>query len=134
MAWSAYATDDFYREDRYVVTGGGLGYTQHAVWDPVTNEVTDQVVTETNHDMFCPGITALPNGDIIVTGGQNADKTSIYHLADATWTEAETMHISRGYGSSCLLSDGRVHHSHSSAASLPGLDNHYRPQFSEYAK
>lgn len=41
-------------------------------------------------------------------GGQNADKTSIYHLADGTWTEAETMHISRGYGSACLLSNGKV--------------------------
>jgi hypothetical protein len=50
----------------------------------------------------------MPSGDIIVTGGQNADKTSIYHLADGSWNAVANMHISRGYGSSCLLSDGKV--------------------------
>lgn len=112
MAWSAHLTDDFYRGDRYLVTGGGTGKTQHAVSDPLTNKVTGSVVSNTNHDMFCPGITNLANGDIVVTGGQNADKTSIFHLADGTWTEAETMHISRGYGSSCLLSNGKVRLKH----------------------
>jgi galactose oxidase len=78
------------------------------VWDPVTNKTTAQLVAETQHDMFCPGITMMPNGDIIVTGGQNANKTSIYHLASGTWNPAADMYISRGYGSSCLLSDGKV--------------------------
>lgn len=107
--WSAEAADDFGNDiKRYVVGGGGSGQTYHAVWDPKTGEVTEQLVANTDHDMFCPGITMLPNGDIIVTGGQNADATSIFHLADGSWNPAPKMHISRGYGSSCLLSDGRV--------------------------
>lgn len=108
LSWSAESPDDFYRDDRFIVGGGGQGFTYHAVWDPVTNKATDQLVANTKHDMFCPGITTLPNGDIIVTGGQNANRTSIYQLATSTWVSAPDMAISRGYGSSCLLSDGRV--------------------------
>lgn len=108
LAWSAFSPDDFHREDRYVVGGGGLGKTQHAVWDPVAGTVTGMLVADTNHDMFCPGITMMENGDIMVTGGQNAKKASIYQLASNTWNEAPEMDISRGYGSSALLSDGRV--------------------------
>lgn len=115
MTWSAFVPDDFFRGDRYVVSGGGTGETQHAIFDPETEEVTAMTVSHTNHDMFCPGITQMPNGDIVVTGGQNADKTSIYHLADGTWAEAETMNIARGYGSSCLLSNGKVWHKNSEA-------------------
>ena len=112
--WSAETPDDFSRVDRYVVGGGGSGKTQHAVWNPISDHVSSVVVSSTGHDMFCPGVTMMPNGDIIVTGGQNADKTSIYHLVDGTWNVAPEMHISRGYGSSCLLSNGKV-----CAANLP---------------
>ena len=107
--WSAETADDFAKSvERYVVGGGGSGKTEHAIWDPISNAATGMIVSNTEHDMFCPGITMMPNGDIIVTGGQNADKTSIYHLADGTWNVAPNMHISRGYGSSCLLSNGKV--------------------------
>jgi N-acetylneuraminic acid mutarotase len=50
----------------------------------------------------------LPNGDIIVTGGQNANRTSIYQLASGKWNAAQEMSISRGYASSALLSNGKV--------------------------
>lgn len=108
LAWSAESPDDFYRLDRYIVGGGGSGKTYHAVWDPATSKATGQLVSNTGHDMFCPGITMMPNGDIIVTGGQNANKTSIYQLATGTWQPAEDMALSRGYASSCLLSNGKV--------------------------
>lgn len=68
MTWSAYIPDDFDRADRYVMSGGGTGKTQHAVWDPATGKVSASVVSQTNHDMFCPGIAQLANGDIHVTG------------------------------------------------------------------
>lgn len=68
MAWSAYVPDDFDRSDRYVMSGGGSGVTMHAIWDPITGSITESTVSETNHDMFCPGIAQLANGDIHVTG------------------------------------------------------------------
>jgi hypothetical protein len=108
LAWSAFDEKDFDRVERFVFGGGGAGYTQHAEWDPATDNVTAIEITHTNHDMFCPGISSLPSGDVVVTGGQNALKTSIYRLADGLWVEGPDMHISRGYGSSCTLSNGKV--------------------------
>ena len=78
------------------------------MWDPVTDEVTSLLVSNTNHDMFCPGITMMSNGDVMVTGGQNANRTSIYQLASNSWVASADMAVSRGYGSSCLLSNGKV--------------------------
>ena len=108
LAWSAESPDDFYRKDHYIVGGGGSGKTYHSVWDPATNEATGLLVSNTNHDMFCPGITMMANGDVMVTGGQNANRTSIYQLASDSWVASADMAISRGYGSSCLLSNGKV--------------------------
>lgn len=108
LAWSAAEPDDFYREDRYIIGGGGTGKTSFAIWDPETSAATSLLVANTNHDMFCPGITMMPNGDLIITGGQNANRTSIYQLAKGTFVQAPDMAISRGYGSSCLLSNGKV--------------------------
>lgn len=120
LAWSAESPNDFKRGDRYIVGGNGSGKTYHSVWDPVTNKVTSMLVANTNHDMFCPGITMMSNGDVMVTGGQNADRTSIYQLASNSWVASADMAISRGYGSSCLLSNGKV----SSCATLC-----FRPAF-----
>ena len=67
LAWSAYAPDDFWRPNRYVVGGGGSGKTEHTVFDPATSRATSLLVANTEHDMFCPGISMMHNGDILVT-------------------------------------------------------------------
>ena len=56
---------------------------------------------------FCPGITMLGSGAIVVTGGSNAEKTSIYEPGTG-WLPAPDMKIPRGYQSSALTSDGLV--------------------------
>jgi hypothetical protein len=108
LAWAAYMPDDFDRVGRFVPGGGGSGTTQHAVFDSSTDTVTGLEVANTQHDMFCPGISMLFNGDLIITGGQNADKTSLYQFSSGTWAPGPDMHISRGYGSSITLSNGKV--------------------------
>jgi galactose oxidase len=65
-------------------------------------------VTKTGHDMFCPGISALPDGRIIVTGGNDSDRTSIYNPATDAWTSGPDLVTPRGYQASATLSDGRV--------------------------
>lgn len=60
LTWSAYG------EDRFGV--GDLGQTVTATLDAGSGTVTQAVVTNTMHDMFCPGISMLGNGDIVVTG------------------------------------------------------------------
>lgn len=58
--------------------------------------------------MFCPGISALEDGRIIITGGSNAEVSSIYDPASNSFSRAADMKIPRGYQTSATLSDGRV--------------------------
>lgn len=98
LTWSAY------RDDAFAV--GRVAQTQTATYSP-GGGVSAFTVTSTNHDMFCPGITMLGNGAYVVTGGDNAEKTSIYEPGDG-WVPGPDMNVPRGYQSSCLTSDGRV--------------------------
>jgi galactose oxidase len=100
LTWSAWAPDDY--------NGGPGGRTVTATYDPATGIVTQRTVTETGHDMFCPGISALPDGRIIVTGGTDNAATSIYNPATDAWTTGPAMTTARGYQASATLSDGRV--------------------------
>ena len=99
LTWSAYMVDTF---------SGGGGRTMTATYDPATGVVTQRTVTETGHDMFCPGISVLPDGRVIVTGGNNSEKTSIYDPATDAWTIGPDLTTPRGYQASATLSDGRV--------------------------
>ncbi len=99
LTWSAFAPDAF---------SGGRGRTVTATYDPATGVVTQRTVTETGHDMFCPGISVLPDGRIVVTGGNDSAKTSIYDPATDAWTTGPVMKTARGYQASTTLSDGRV--------------------------
>ncbi|KAI0425356.1 hypothetical protein F5Y09DRAFT_352335 [Xylaria sp. FL1042] len=97
--WSAYRPDRF---------DGGTGQTLTALWTPSSQTVTQRTVTETHHDMFCPGISLDANGYIIVTGGNDSKNTSTYDPANAGWTSSAEMVIARGYQSSVTVADGRV--------------------------
>ena len=105
LTWSAYSVQDF-GVDR-------VAQTQTATFDPgapPADSVTAFTVTNTNHDMFCPGITMLGSGAIVVTGGDNAEKTSIYDVDADAWMPGPDLNIARGYQASCLTSDGKVRH------------------------
>jgi hypothetical protein len=102
LTWSSFGVDQF---------GGNPGgpKTQTAIYDPVTNAASKvATVTVTKHDMFCPGITMLGSGDIVVTGGNNAEKTSIYDVKKHVWRAGPDMIRPRGYQASALLSTGEV--------------------------
>ncbi|KAI0465821.1 hypothetical protein F4859DRAFT_507819 [Xylaria cf. heliscus] len=97
--WSAYRPDLF---------GSGTGQTLTALWTPSSQTVTQRTVTESHHDMFCPGISLDANGRITVTGGNDSKNTSTYDPASSAWASAAQMVIARGYQSSATLGDGRV--------------------------
>jgi galactose oxidase len=82
--------------------------TQTAVYNTFSGAVTKITVTNTNHDMFCPGISTLFDGRIVVTGGDTAARTSIYTSNGNSWFSAPNMTIGRGYQASATVSDGRV--------------------------
>lgn len=69
LVWSAWNADKY---------GDGNGRTVTAIFTPSTGLVTQSIVTNTQHDMFCPGISLSASGLIVVAGGNNAEKTSIY--------------------------------------------------------
>ena len=99
VVWSAEFADDF---------SGGSGSTETAIYNPRDKTVTQRTVANTGHDMFCPGISRDIYGRLVVTGGSNAPKTSIYDHFGDVWSTGAEMNIPRGYQSSATCSDGRI--------------------------
>lgn len=87
---------------------GGAGRTYTLTFDPVSGAVAERLVTETGHDMFCPGTTNLADGRLLVNGGLDSARTSIFDPATGTWRSGATMNIPRGYQANTLLADGSV--------------------------
>lgn len=100
LTWSSYNYATF--------TGGSGGQTWTATYNPYTNIVSDGLVKNTDHDMFCPGVSLDFNGRTMITGGNNAQRTSIYDPNSNTWISGPNMQISRGYQASATMSDGRT--------------------------
>jgi len=83
-------------------------YTQTAILNLATGDVSTDTVSNTAHDMFCPGASILPDGEVIVTGGIGDTDTSIYNPATNTWRAGPQMNIGRGYQGQTTLPDGQV--------------------------
>ena len=84
------------------------GNTYTAVFDPATGTSVERLVTENNHNMFCPGTANLPDGRLLVSGGSSSAATSIYDPALGTWSSAAPMTIPRAYQATVPLADGSV--------------------------
>ncbi|RKF43489.1 RICIN domain-containing protein [Paraburkholderia fungorum] len=84
------------------------GNTYTAIFNPTTGTSKQVLVTNTGHDMFCPGIVNLPDGRIYVTGGSSSDLTSFYTPSTHAWTSGDLMNIPRAYQGSVTLSNGSV--------------------------
>ncbi|MCJ1451010.1 hypothetical protein MMC28_001344 [Mycoblastus sanguinarius] len=100
LAWSSYAASTF--------GGSSGGNTLTTTFNPATMVVTQRNVTETDHDMFCEGLSMDSTGRIIATGGNNAPKTSLYSPKYDAWVAEAEMNIPRGYQAQASLSDGNV--------------------------
>ncbi|EXL65576.1 hypothetical protein IWW34DRAFT_810563 [Fusarium oxysporum f. sp. albedinis] len=101
VVWSAY------RYDAFQGTTPRGGFTLTSIWDPATGIISNQNVTNNHHDMFCPGISMNAEGETVVTGGNDAKKTSILET-DGNWVPGPDMVIARGYQSSATTSDGSI--------------------------
>ena len=84
------------------------GNTYTAIFNPTTGTNKQVLVTNTGHDMFCPGIVNLPDGRVLVTGGSSSDLTSIYSPTTKAWSNSDPMNIPRAYQGSVTLSNGNV--------------------------
>lgn len=100
LVWSSFTPDGF---------GGSDGVTTFtATFYPGSQTVSQRIVTNTTHDMFCPGLNADSRGRVFVTGGNSASKTSIYTPSSDSWAEGPQTKIARGYAAQTTLSDGRT--------------------------
>ncbi|KAL8668441.1 MAG: hypothetical protein Q9168_006929 [Polycauliona sp. 1 TL-2023] len=99
LVWSAWNADSF---------NNGNGKTVTATFNPSSGIVTQSIVTVTNHDMFCPSISLTAKGLIVVAGGTNSEKTSIYNPDTRSWSSGGNLVIPRGYNSAVALSNGGV--------------------------
>lgn len=102
LVWSADAPLDF------TDSANPPARTYTAIFNPSNGTSSQVIVTNTAHDMFCPGISNLPDGRIFVTGGLSVRQTSIYSPTTNTWTAGNQMNIPRGYQGSVTLSNGNV--------------------------
>ncbi|WP_184055300.1 RICIN domain-containing protein [Paraburkholderia sp. MM5384-R2] len=84
------------------------GNTYTAIFNPTTGTSKQVLVSNTGHDMFCPGIVNLPDGRIYVTGGSSSDATSFYTPSTGKWSRGPLMNIPRAYQGSVTLSNGNV--------------------------
>ncbi|HHS95269.1 MAG TPA: hypothetical protein ENJ45_01675, partial [Phaeodactylibacter sp.] len=97
MTWSA--------RDK-MAFGGNLGRTWTAIFDPANNSSVEFLIENTQHDMFCPGVTTLPDGRILASGGSSSDKSSIYDPYTGGWSTNDPLNIPRGYQSQVTLASG----------------------------
>ncbi len=88
--------------------GAAVGRTYSATFDPTSGLLSERVVTETDHNMFCPGTVKLADGRLLVNGGIGSSKTSLYDPVQNTWSAGPAMVIPRGYNASTLLPNGGV--------------------------
>lgn len=100
VTWASWSNDEF--------TESKGGRTETATWYRADQSVTQRMVNETHHDMFCPGISMDQNGKVVVSGGVDQSRTSIYNSSADSWFEAAALNIDRGYQATSTLSDGRI--------------------------
>ena len=78
LAWSSYTPSSF---------GGSSGTTTYtATYNPATQLVTQAIITNVDHDMFCEGLSIDFNGKVIATGGNTDAATSSYDPTANDWT------------------------------------------------
>ena len=101
ISFSSYAHDSF---------GQGVtdGTTLTATWDPTTEKISHRQVRKTDHDMFCPGMSFDVEGRMVISGGETADKVSIYDPTKDDWISVEEMRIARGYQGSATCANGHI--------------------------
>jgi Domain of unknown function (DUF1929)/Bacterial Ig-like domain (group 3) len=79
------------------------------IWNPATS--TNTPATAAGYDIFCGGHSLLPNGQVLVTGGDSTISTgvanaSIYDPVGGTWTFLPDMNAGRWYPTNTVLANG----------------------------
>lgn len=88
------------------------------IWNPLTDPNGDtpntQQFYDPNANLFCSGMTSLPDGQLFTAGGhltQNDEgiKTTLsFNPSSKTWTKLQDMHQGRWYPAVATMPDGRI--------------------------
>lgn len=91
------------------------GFTLSAIYDPVSGQF--QVANNTVHGMFCPGISLLEDGSVLVSGGvPDTKESSLFNVDDMSWREMPEMKAARYYPTAVTMPDNNVFLSHARSA------------------
>ena len=81
LVWSSFAWNTFNN-------GEGQGHkTLTAIYDPATQTVGSRTVSNTDHDMFCEGLSMDADGRIVAAGGNSDRGVSIYDSTSDSWSD-----------------------------------------------
>ena len=92
------------------------GWTYTATWDTRTGKIEEQIVSKSNHDIFCPGTSYDESGKVIITGGSTPNALSVYDPVDNSYytpidslTKLPTkLQVERGYQGQTFLPTGKT--------------------------
>ncbi|MBS0164801.1 MAG: RICIN domain-containing protein [Nitrospira sp.] len=84
------------------------GHTYTSIFDPATKSASERLVSQTGHNMFCPGTANLADGRILVNGGIDSTFTSMYSSVTDSWSVGQKMNTGRGYEGDTVLTNGEV--------------------------
>lgn len=92
-----------------------LATSEYIIWDPANpNATLSAAVPPSNiNNLFCSGHSFLPDGRLLITGGQNGANltegipdATIYDYKAQTWTRVPNMNKGRWYPTNVSLSNG----------------------------
>lgn len=85
LVWSSFSPSVFF---------GASGHqTVTAIYDPATQLVSERTITNTDHDMFCEGLSLDADGRIVAVGGNSDRGTSIYDSTTDSWSDGGVRYI-----------------------------------------
>ena len=79
LVWSSWGPSDFHNTNYQT--------TITASYDSITQLVSEAVITNVGHDMFCEGLSIDHSGKIVSVGGNSDFATSLYDSAMNGWTK-----------------------------------------------
>lgn len=90
-------------------------FTLSAIYNPDTGAF--EVANNSVHGMFCPGISLLEDGSVLVSGGvPDTKESSLFDLENFAWSEMPEMNAARYYPTALTLPDNNVFLSHARSA------------------
>ncbi len=89
-------------------SNGSAEYTHASIFNP-DDESFQTPVDNNRHNNFCPGISLLEDGSIVVSGGgATVDTTSRFDIATMSWVAEPDMIFPRWYPTNVTMPDNQV--------------------------